>query len=93
MIQLKPLEKPLESKPTVLRVYRSINLELSPDKSSWAKLCLKITRVYDSLGGPKPEKVFQSNVFGYGNMEQVRVYPAEFIPVMINIIKDHLEGK
>ncbi len=92
MIQLKPLENTLESKPTLLRAYRSVSLELPNDQSNWAKLAGKVTRMYDSLGGPKPEKVYQSNVFGnMTSMEQVRCYPPEFIPVMINIIKEHIK--
>ena len=94
MIKLSPLENALESKPTLLRVYRSMFLELSEDQSDWAKLAIKVTRLYDSLGGPKPNKVYQSNIFNNGNgMEMVRCYPPEFIPIMINIIKEHYNVK
>lgn len=91
MIQLKPLRESLEYNPTVLRVYRSVSLELEDDYNKWILLCNKIATFYYQLGGSKPKKVkqrktFESNPF----RSSVNSYPVEFIPIMVNIIKEHL---
>ncbi len=92
MIILNPLKNPLEGRVTVLRVYRSVSLELNPDIGKWRNLCEKIASVYKSVGGEPLKKVFQKSVFedcNYGR--NAVVYPSEFIPVMVNIIKDHIK--
>jgi hypothetical protein len=91
MIQLKPLRESLEYNPTVLRVYRSVSLELEDDYNKWILLCNKISTFYYQLGGSKPKKVRQAGMFASTpNGCSVNSYPIEFIPIMINIIKEHL---
>jgi hypothetical protein len=93
MIQLKPLTESLEYNPTVLRVYRSISLELDDDYNKWILLCNKIATFYYELGGSKPKKVKQRDVFSLTpNGSSVNSYPSEFIPIMVNIIKEHINA-
>lgn len=91
MIHLKPLKNNLEDRATVLRVYRSISLEMENDKLKWSDLCLKISNTYKKLGGPKNSQVNQRSIFCDSKYrKKVNCYPAEFIPIMVNIIKEHL---
>lgn len=91
MIQLKPLRERVEYNPTVLRVYRSLSLELEDNYYKWTSLCQKIADFYYQLGGSKPKKVRQAGMFkSTPNGCSVNSYPVEFIPIMVNIIKEHL---
>jgi hypothetical protein len=91
MIQLKPLKNNLEDRATVLRVYRSVSLEMSLDKVEWSNLCQKINETYKQLGGPKNTQVNQRSIFCDSKYrKKVNCYPAEFVPVMINIIKESI---
>lgn len=91
MIQLKPLKNPLENRVTVLRVYRSISLELKDDIVEWSDLSQKINETYKQLGGPTLNKVNQQGIFNPSKYRfKVSEYPVEFIPIMVNIIKEHL---
>ncbi len=93
MIQLKPLKNNLEDRATVLRVYRSISLELKNDPNSWSNLCSKINSTYCQIGGPELELVNQQGIFSPSkNRFKVKVYPAEFIPIMVNIIKEYIKS-
>lgn len=92
MIRLNPLRESIEYNPTVLRVYRSISLELEDDYEKWNLLCQKIADFYYQLGGQKPKKVRQSGMFtSTPNGCRVNSYPKEFIPIIINIIKEHIK--
>lgn len=92
MIQLKPLKNNLEDRATVLRVYRSVSLEMILDKAEWSNLCQEINETYKKLGGPKNNQVNQRSIFCDSKYrKKVNCYPAEFIPVMVNIIKDHIK--
>jgi len=92
MIQLKPLKNNLENRVTVLRVYRSISLEMNLDKFEWSNLCQKINQTYKNLGGPKNTQVNQKSIFCDSKYrKKVNCYPAEFIPIMVNIIKEHIK--
>ena len=94
MIQLNPLKNSLEDRPTILRVYRSVSLELNNDVNAWSKLTMNIACVYKQLGGPELPLVNQIGIFNPSKHRfKVKVYPAEFIPVMINIIKEHISNK
>jgi len=90
MNKLKPLENTLESSPTLLRVYRSMYSEMIFTHSEWSKLGSNIAKVYDQLDGPPLKKVIEKSFFVDYWHGKVRCYPPEFIPVMINIIKEHL---
>ena len=92
MIQLKPLLESLEYNPTVLRVYRSISLELKDDYYEWDNLCQKIATVYYNIGGEKPNKVSQRMIFeSHPYKCMANSYPVEFIPIMVNMIKEHIK--
>ena len=92
MIQLKPLKNNLENRVTVLRVYRSISLEMILDKFEWSNLCQKINQTYKNLGGPKNTQVNQRSIFCDSKYrKKVNCYPVEFIPIMVNIIKEHIK--
>ena len=94
MIQLKPLKNPLESRVTVLRVYRSISLEIENDIVKWSNLCKKINDTYNQLGGPTLSKVNQQGIFNPSKYRfKVKIYPVEFIPIMVNIIKEHIKDE
>lgn len=94
MIDIKPLYEKLEFRPTVSRVIRSMygGRSMNIEVSTLFKIGSEIFNLYVSIGGEpmtrKMEKCL-SNDFYY---TKVRVYPAEFIPVMKNIIKKHIEG-
>lgn len=91
MIKLEPLKNPLENRVTVLRVYRSVSLDLKNDILEWSNLCQKINETYKQLGGPKNAQVNQRSIFCDSKYrKKVNCYPAEFIPIMVNIIKEHL---
>ncbi len=92
MIKLEPLKNPLENRVTVLRVYRSVSLDLKNDILEWSNLCQKINETYKQLGGPKNAQVNQRSIFCDSKYrKKVNCYPAEFIPIMVNIIKDHIK--
>ncbi len=93
MIEIQPLHEKLEFRPTVSRVIRSVYAGKSIDVnvSTLSKIGSEISSLYDSIGGElmkkKLDKCLSSDYY-----IKVRVYPAEFIPVMKNIIKKHIEG-
>lgn len=92
MIRLKPLKNKLEDRATVLRVYRSISLEMNLSKEEWSDLCQEINKTYKLLGGPKNTQVNQRSIFCDSKYrKKVNCYPAEFIPIMINIIKGRIK--
>ena len=86
---LKPLKNPLENRPTVLRVYRSLYSELTLTNKQWSILSKKIYDTYKSITDEPLKKVNQKRLFGESKYrKKVNCYPIEFIPVIINIIKD-----
>lgn len=92
MIQLNQLKNHLEDRVTVLRVYRSISLELNMTPEEWKSLCEKIYRFYKKLGGQTPVLINQKKIFGKSkSKKKTKLYPVEFIPIMVNIIKDHIK--
>jgi hypothetical protein len=92
MIQLNPLKNPLENRVTVFRVYRSVSLYVENDIIKWSNLCRKINETYNQLGGPVLSEVNQKSIFVKSPYrKKVKCYPPEFIPVMINIIKEHIK--
>jgi hypothetical protein len=94
MIELKPLKNPIENRPTVLRVYRSLFNILNETPTTWFELNEKIRVIYFKLAPETPVKVNQKRIFGKSkSKKKVFVYPPEFIPVMVNIIKEHVKNK
>ena len=90
IMRLEPLKNSLESSPTALRVYRSISLDFNFNRSEWAILSQRIATIYDNLYGPELKKVQQKDPFS-DYYHKVREYPVEFIPIMINVIKEALK--
>jgi len=91
MIILKPLKNKLEDRATVLRVYRSISTEFNLTVEEWGKLNAEINKMYSSLGGPELSFVKQKSVFGGKYKKKIVCYPAEFVPVIVNIIKKRIK--
>lgn len=77
---IKPLFKPLEEIPTIMRVCRYLELEFTNQQYS------KISKLILNAYGKQPEKVIQKEGYGYF---KVCIYPENFIPTMIQIIKDY----
>lgn len=77
---LQPLHESLESWPTLERVYRHLNIRLS--KKQRIKVSKKVSALYKQITNEEPKRM-------YGRA----IYPVEFIPVMINIVKARILKK
>lgn len=69
------------------RIYRHIGIEIPLEQ--YSDLSRIVYDTYVSLADCKPEKIKETTFGGYRRF--VSLYPAEFIPVMINIINDYIE--
>lgn len=87
-MKLEPLKNPLEGRITLLRVYPSLFNELTLTKDQRTKLVSEVRTTYYSISSEPLTKVNQKRIFGKcKSKKKVSVYPIEYIPVMINIIK------
>lgn len=85
-----PLKNPLEGRPTVKRVLRSLNLDI--DNNTRGIIGSLIHKDYLSKYSEPIKKVNQRSTIG-GNVKKVCCYPPEFIPRMIEIINEYLNPK
>ncbi len=91
---LQELKNPLENRPTVLRVYRSVTTEFNFTPTEWQHLNLEILLFYKSLTNEPLKKVGQKKIWGTSKSKRrVHEYPGAFIPVMRNIIKECLKKR
>lgn len=85
-MEVRPLHLPLEYRVTVPRVLRSLNISLSKKRKE--KIKLKIKKFYFEVSGLEAELVEDTKRKTFH-----RIYPVEFIPIMINIINDYVYRK
>lgn len=87
---LQPLTEPLENMPTTLNCYRFLGYEQIMDQLKWGAMCQEINNRYKALGFPPYILKREKQKFGYSKYKKKRaVYPVEFIPEMLIIIKKH----
>ncbi len=81
-----PLKNPLENRPTVFRVLRSMNIDVNDVELS--EICGRINRKFGSQV-PKVSQRRTSN----SKKKKVCCYPPEFIPIMKEEINSFFENK
>ncbi len=79
MLEYRPLFETLEFRITVSRVCRSLGFVLQ--KEEQRKATKQIKELYNNLSGERPT-ITRSGKYTYW------IYPAEFIPVMINVVNE-----
>jgi hypothetical protein len=90
----KELKNPLENRPTVLRAFRSITTDFTLNEKEWNSLNSKVYLFYKSLTNTPLKKVNQKRIYGVSkSKKKVNEYPLDFIPVMLNIIKDFIKNR
>ena len=90
------LKNPLENRVTILRVVRSVfpNTEIDITPIEWQKTCHDVYNLYTSLSDVPLSKVLQKRLFGGSKKKKsVACYPIEFIPIIINIVKESFGSK
>jgi len=83
---VEPLKNPLESRPTIQRVCRSIGAEMTPYQ--YSILTGIIYNDYVKSSGFKPPKVKQRFTPTTKVRKFVSLFPPEYIPRMIEIINE-----
>ncbi len=87
---LKPLYLPLEERPTVSRVFRTMYSETELTADEYRLMCID---VYDSFRKSNKNQSLAKvkGHFIYPSFRQhQRLYPAEFIPEIKKIIRKHV---
>lgn len=89
-MDILPLKNPLESRPTLFRVYRSLNIPFEYTKQQWCILSDRVNTTYLKLPDAKLIKVNQKRIFAGNKYKQKTTsYPVSFIPTMILFIEKY----